>query len=112
MQNNTIHKIQHVLDTSVKVLKFVWRHALTLTLVGMMLFAAIVIGKIAWKNCFYLFIGATFIDWFKMKWKLSVGSNNYQVSSITSPVFWNQPDWNGRVAGTTGYLGAIGAKYS
>lgn len=75
MQITTIHKIQHVLDNSLKVLKFVWRHVLTLIVFGMMLFATIVVGKISWINCGYFYIGAILLDWLKMKFK-STGTNN------------------------------------
>ena len=66
MQISTIHKLQHALDTSKKVIKFAWRHALTLIVVGMIV-AAVIIGKISWVNSLHFFIGAVFCDWLKMK---------------------------------------------
>ena len=76
MQISTIHKLQHALDTTMKVLKFAWRHALTLTVVGMIV-AAVIIGKISWVNSFHFFIGAVFCDWLKMKIKFSNANSGY-----------------------------------
>lgn len=109
MQITTIHKLQHALDTVVKILKFVWRHALTLTFFGIMVYAVIVIGRISWINCFYLYSGSIFFDWFKMKWKISNGYNNHSNSPITS--FAQANYWNSSIVGTPAYLSEIGHRY-
>ena len=75
MQIATVQKIQNRIDASLKVLRFVWRHAFVLAVFGMMV-AAILIGRISWENCFYYYVGAALLDWFKMKLKASYCCNS------------------------------------
>ena len=70
MQITTIHKIQNAFDTSMKALKFIWRHAFVLIVFGMMV-TALVIGRISWENCIYLYAFAAFADWCKTPSKSS-----------------------------------------
>ena len=60
-------------------------------------------------------LGKSAINWLAKHKTLSARhtDNHQPCSSATSstPVFLNQTDWNGRSAGTTGYLGSIGSKY-
>ncbi|MEI6627946.1 MAG: hypothetical protein WCN27_00865 [Alphaproteobacteria bacterium] len=106
MQITTVHKLQHALDAFIKVLQFVWRHALTLIVVGMIV-TAFAIGKISWTNCLYFYVGAVFLDRLKMKLKFVNGNHNYhQSSSITS--FTQTNYWNSSIVGTPAYLSNLG----
>ena len=90
MQIYTIQKLQHALDTSKKIIKFVYRHALTLIVVGMII-TALAIGKISWVNSFYFCIGAVFLDWFKTQFK-STGSNyNLAQEQMFESSKWSRP---------------------
>jgi hypothetical protein len=75
MQINTIHKLQYALDTSKKVIKFVWRHALTLIVVGMML-NVVQISTANWKNIVITLLITQLLDRFKIKIKFYDGAYN------------------------------------
>jgi hypothetical protein len=76
MQISTVHKFQHILDTSMKVLKFIWRHVLTLSAVGMIAYGVYHGKTPVISGTSFVFGIAAFIDWFKMQFKFSTGSNN------------------------------------
>jgi hypothetical protein len=110
MQIATIHKLQYALDTVITVLKFSWRHALTLIVVGMIV-AALIIGEISWVNSFHCFIGAVFCDWLKMQIKFSNargGNGNLAMEQMFESSRWNRPTpmlptWNAYDPGSAAY---------
>lgn len=108
MQITTVHKLQYTLDTSKKVIKFIWRHALTLIVVGMM-FHVVRFSTANWRNIIITLFVTHLLDWAKMKIKLKFinGSSNYhQSSSITS--FTQDNYWNSSIVGTSAYLSNLG----
>ena len=87
------------------MLKFVWRHVLTLCVFAMMS-AALLQGQISWAHCFQFYIGAIFFDWLKMKIKFD--------PSYTSPHSFEEPKplhvrdyWNSSLAGSPSYLSSM-----
>jgi hypothetical protein len=76
MQISKVHKLQYPLDTLIKILKFIWRYALTLSAVGMIIYG-VCHGKTPIISGTFIVLGtATLIDWFKMKLGLSNRNNN------------------------------------
>ncbi len=77
MQITTIHKLQHVLDTSKKVIKFVWRHAFVLASFAITI-QGIYEGKTPILEGEVLaFSIAFFLDWLKTKIKFSGSTYNH-----------------------------------
>lgn len=77
MQIITIHKLQHTLDNSKKVIKFIWRHAfvlgsLAITVQGIYEGKTPILGGEA-----LAFSIAFFLDWIKTKIKFSGGTYNH-----------------------------------
>lgn len=107
MQITTVHKLQHTLDVFIKVLKFVWRHAFTFIVLGMLVAALLMYPAIDWGKFFVELIVAIGIDAAKMKMKLANANSNYhQSSSITS--FTQANYWNSNIVGTSAYLSNLG----
>lgn len=76
MQISTIHKLQHALDTSKKVIKFVWRHAFVLA-DFFIIIQGICEGKKPILEGVLLMLAIAFLlDWIKMKIKFSGGAYN------------------------------------
>lgn len=75
MKNKSIHKMQNVLDKTIKVVKFAWRHFFViLTLVAM-----IFLVKLSSANWFNITISIAFavsLDWLKTKIKFSSINNS------------------------------------
>ena len=90
------------------MLKFVWRYALTLVVIGLVI-CGICDGKtpLVGGTCM-VFAIATFIDWFKMKWKIS---NGYSHSSTPITSFTQANYWNSSIVGTPTYLSNLGHRY-
>ena len=108
MQITTVHKLQHAWDSFIKALQLVWRHALTLIVVGMM-FHVVRFSTANWRNIIITLFVTHLLDWAKMKIKLKFinGSSNYhQSSSITS--FTQDNYWNSSIVGTSAYLSNLG----
>jgi hypothetical protein len=83
VQISTVHKLQHTLDGAIKVLRVVWRHVLTIAVIGMVIYG-ICAGKVpVIDRITIIFATAAFIDWFKMKLPFKAASNqHFQTSSI------------------------------
>lgn len=113
MQIATIHQWQYALDNAVKVLRLVWRHLLTLTVIGMMI-NMVHLSTANWKNIFITLLITSFCDWAKLKisfriWKCDHCQNlssSAPYSSITQ-----QNDWNAEIIGTPAYLSNLGHRY-
>jgi hypothetical protein len=71
MQISTVRKFQRILDNSIKVLKFVWRHAFVLASFAITI-QGICEGKIPIiEGEAIIFAVAVFIDWFKIQFQFS-----------------------------------------
>ena len=77
MQINTIHKLQYALDTSKKVIKFVWRHALTIGVFALLFAAFVTYPAIDWAMFSVELIIAIALDKFKMSFKPINSINNH-----------------------------------
>lgn len=71
MQITTIHKIQNAFDTSMKALKFIWRHAFVLIVFGLLIAAFLIYPAINWLMFFTEFVIALGLDKLKMSFKLT-----------------------------------------
>jgi hypothetical protein len=69
MQISTVHKIQAVLDSSTKVLKYIWRHVFVLAVFGLLIAAYLIYPAIDWPMFFTELFIAMGLDKFKMKFK-------------------------------------------
>ena len=110
MQISTIHKFQKALDGILKVIKFIWRHALTLIVLGMML--SVANGASAnWVNILITLSISQLIDFGKMqiKWKIYTSKGYHPSSSITPYTQANY--WNSHIVGTPAYLSDLGRRY-
>ena len=76
MQISTIHTFQKALDGTLKVLKFIWRHAFVLIVFGMML-STVSIETANWKNIFLTISVAVLVDFFKLKIKISKTQSDF-----------------------------------
>jgi len=74
MQIKTIHKWQYSLDTSKKVVKFVWRHVLTIGVFALLFAAFVMYQAINWPMFSVELIIAIALDKFKMSFK---STNNF-----------------------------------
>lgn len=90
MQIATVHKLQRALDTSKKVIKFGWRHALTLIVVGMML-NVVQISTANWRNIVITLLITQLLDRFKMKIKFSGGAYNLAQEQMFESSKWSRP---------------------
>lgn len=80
MQIETVHKLQNALDTSMKVLRFIWRHILTLIAVTMIIYGICdgktpIIARVT-----TIFTAVVFIDWIKMKIRLAFTNIHYNIA--------------------------------
>jgi hypothetical protein len=69
MQVKTVHKMQKVLDDSIKTLRFLWRHACVLVMLGMMV-SVVSLQTANWRNILISLVIAGLVDFFKMKIKI------------------------------------------
>ena len=90
MQINTIHKLQYTLDTSVKILKFFWRHLLTLIVIGMM-FNTVHISTANWKNILITLVITAFIDRVKAKIRFTGSNYNPGQDQMFESSKWSRP---------------------
>ena len=125
MQISTIHKFQKTLDGTLKVLKFIWRHAFVLIVLGMIAYG-VCHGKMpVIRGTSFVFAIAAFIDWFKMKFKPSpLGNNvatdnmleyarrNRDSSNFGSSAWATNPAMAGSPANSLNNLGSTTPKYS
>ncbi len=85
MQISTVHKFQKALDGTLKVLKFIWRHAFVLIVLGMMIAALLMYTALDWPMLVTEFVIALGLDKFKMKFRpYSRGSNVASENMIDS----------------------------
>ncbi len=126
MQISTVHKFQKSLDGALKVLKFIWRHAFVLIVLGMML-STVSIETANWKNIFLTISVAVLVDFLKLKIKISKthsGFNNAHdqmfeyarrsrdSSNFGSSAWATNPAMAGSPANSLNNLGSTIPKYS
>ena len=70
-----MHTVKAAFQKLKTILKFVWRHALTLINAYLGVCAFIEFHHISIKNGLILIIGAALLDWLKMKIKFTAGQN-------------------------------------
>jgi hypothetical protein len=91
MQISTIHKLQHALDISKKVLKFVWRHALVLSSFAITI-QVICEGHVpSLKGEIICFAIAFSFDWLKMQFKATKGNYNLAQEKMFESSKWSRP---------------------
>ena len=88
MQVATVHKWQKALDNSLKTVRFLWRHAIVLSMLGMMI-KIVDLQTANWKNIFISLVIAALVDFFKMKIK---HSNHY--NGTNNRIFKIDDNWN------------------
>ena len=83
--------------------QFVWRHFLTLGILGILL-SAFIEAPLNWKNAFYMVCVCIFLDWVKQFGKFKLNSRMpYSVCNDPSlPLYKRQP-WNPSIMGTGAY---------
>ncbi|MFN6414731.1 MAG: hypothetical protein ACK4V2_03040 [Pseudomonadota bacterium] len=91
MQVKTVHKWQNVLDNSIKSVRFLWRHAIILGMLGMMI-NVIDLHTANWRNILISLVIAGLVDFFKMKIKIKF-SDRYP-NTITAQMIQNQKRYN------------------
>ena len=69
MQVKTVQKWQKVIDNSIKTLRFFWRHACVLVMLGMMV-NIVSLQTANWRNILISLVIAGLVDFFKMKIKI------------------------------------------
>lgn len=90
MQITTIHKLQYALDTSMKVLRFVWRHALTIGVFALLFAAFAMYPAIDWNTFLVELIVAVGLDKFKMQFKASRNNGNLAQEQIFESSKWSR----------------------
>lgn len=98
---NTIRNIFQAIKTT---LKFLWRHCLTLIVFSMAIHAFIFSTPIL-SRVLETFLITLFIDWVKMKIKLTPNCNRL---GATTPTLQSQNPFNYNMVGTASYLSNIG----
>lgn len=88
MQVKTVHKWQKAFDNSIKTLRFFWRHACVLVMLGMMV-NIVSLQTANWGNILISLVIAGLVDFFKMKIKLSGGYND-----ANNRIFKINDDWS------------------
>lgn len=86
MQVKTVHKMQKVLDDSIKTLRFLWRHACVLVMLGMMV-SVVSLQTANWRNILISLAIAGLVDFFKMKIKIKLSSQKHSHNEIASKTF-------------------------
>ena len=125
MQISTVHKFQKALDGTLKVLKFIWRHAFVLIVLGMMIAALLMYPSLDWPMLVTELVIALGLDKLKMKFKPSSrGSNaamenmfesarrNRDSSNFGSSAWATNPAMAGSPANSLNNLGSTTPKYS
>ena len=87
MQVKTVHKMQRALDNSIKTLRFLWRHACVLIMLGMMI-SVVSLQTANWRNILISLAIAGLVDFFKMK--IKVGFIKQQPNPITEQMLESQ----------------------
>ena len=82
MQISTVHKFQKALDGTLKVLKFIWRHAFVLTVLGMMIAALLMYPALDWPMLVTELVIALGLDKFKMQFKPSPRGSNVAMENM------------------------------
>lgn len=95
MQIKTVHKLQYALDTSMKVIKFVWRHALTIGVFALLLAAFVIYPAIDWNAFLVELIFAIGLDKFKMQLKSSRNNGNFAMEQMFESSKWSRPTQTG-----------------
>lgn len=88
MQIAAVHRIQKVLDNSIKTMRFLWRHAIVLGMLGMMI-KVVDLHTANWKNILISLVIAGLVDFFKMKINISSGYNG-----ANNRIFKINDDWS------------------
>lgn len=94
--------IQNAWEKTKRTARFVWRHFLTLGVLGILL-SVFIEGPLNWKNAFFMVAGAVVLDWAKQFFKLTPrcchANNPYATSSI-QPFRdqWGDPTLRGTAA--------------
>lgn len=78
MQVKTVHKWQKALDNSIKTMRFMWRHAIVLGMLGMMI-NIVSLQTANWRNIFISLVIAGLVDFFKMKIKIKFSNQHNNV---------------------------------
>jgi len=97
MQIKTIHKLQYALNTSVKILKFVWRHLLVFGAIGLTI-QVICEGYIPnLKGTLFVLAISIFVDWFKMQFKASGNNDNLAQDQMFESARRSRDDFSWRM---------------
>ncbi len=91
MQISTIHKLQHALDTSKKVIKFAWRHAFVLAMIWMLIEILIEGHTPKIEREFVVFAVAAFLDFIKIKIKFTSSNGNCAMEQMFESSKWSRP---------------------
>ena len=102
-----MHTVKAAFQKLKTILKFVWRHALTLINAYLTVIVFIEFSSISIKNNIMLAIGAALLDWLKMKIKFN-NAQSFHHSHSTDTSLHVRDYWNSSVVGSPSYLSSIG----
>jgi hypothetical protein len=86
MRVKTVHKWQKALDNSIKSARFLWRHAIVLGMLGMMI-NVIDLHTANWRNILISLVIAGLVDFFKMKIKIKFFRQKHGHNEIAAKTF-------------------------
>ena len=123
MQIATVHKIHHILEISIKTVKFIWRHAFVLASFAITIQVMLESKMPIIENEALVLVIALFLDWFKMKFSGSSynGSRGQMIryaqeelnsSRMGSPAWSRNPMKAGSPANNLYNLGYMTTKYN
>ena len=101
-----MHTVKAAFQKLKTILKFVWRHALTLINAYLGVCAFIEFHHISIKNGLILIIGAALLDWLKMKIKFN-NAQSFHHHGPDAPLHVRDY-WNSSVVGSPSYWSSIG----
>lgn len=117
MKIETAPKPRNAIELTLKVLKFVCRHALTLAMFAIIVHGIFKGGTPIIGKTLLFFIGAASIDWLKVKFFKWVRKQDkrstqlYRNHSSSTTSFTQANYWNSDVVGTSAYLSNLGNRH-
>lgn len=94
MQITTVHKFQKALDGTLKVLKFIWRHAFVLISFGITIQGIYKGQTPIIEGEALILVVALFLDWFKMKFKPSPRGSNVASENMIDSIRRSRDDFS------------------
>lgn len=92
MKIKPINKMQNILDKTIKVAKFSWRHFFVISLLVLLVIAFIDAPAINWKVFANYLSAAIALDWIKTKIRFSKSDNSHYHQAVTDS-FRKHSEW-------------------